>query len=102
VRLRWNTLGLALAAATAAGLLDAASAAAYMNCVEPTAPYVPTPAWADQNSLTKADAEIYAYNVAVNDYIVCLQQAVVDADAKRTEINNQWTYTVNNLPQPQQ
>lgn len=96
--MRRKSIGLAVTAAAAVGLFDAAAAAA-MYCNEPTAPWVPTPSWADQATLEKADADIRTYNQAVTDYISCLQAAIAAADAQRNDVLEQWTWTINNLPQ---
>jgi hypothetical protein len=95
---RGARFGLAVAAAIAAVALHAPTAQAYY-CTEPSEPWVPTPAWATQETMAKADADIEAYLNAVNDYITCLQDAITAVDAKRKNVLDQWTWTINNLPQ---
>lgn len=92
---RRRTCVLAAAAAVfAAG--GGPALAAY--CTEPTAPWVPTPSWANQDTMTKADAEIGYYLQAVAAYIECLQDAIAAADAKRKDVLAQWQWTIDNLP----
>lgn len=98
VLVRWRSFGFAFAAATVIVLLGAAPSAA-LYCNEPSEPWVPTPAWANQETMAKADADIQAYDAAVNDYVTCLQQAIEAVYAKRNQVIQQWTWTIDNLPQ---